>query len=97
MKNKKRLALEIGLVGVIIYLWLKRCKKNNAIAEAKEGANVAPTTEATSQTGECGSISSDCMGTDTSKKSQLEKTITVDESTANFSGTGKGIKAQYFR
>lgn len=98
MKNKKRLALEIGLVGVIIYLWLKRCKKNNAIAEAKEGANVAPTTEATSQTGECGSATSDCMGTDTSKQGQIGQTVTIAESTANFSGgKGRSVKAQYFR
>lgn len=104
MDNKKRLALEIGLVGVIIYLWLNRCRKNGIIAEAKSGADVTPSNTKTadastsSQTGECGSVSSDCMGTDTSKKSQLEKTITVDESTANFSGgKSQSVKAQYFR
>lgn len=103
IKNKKRLVLEIALVAVILYLWQKRCKKT-AIAEAKEGADVTPsnTTKAdastTSQTGECGSVSSDCMGTDTSKLSQLGKTVTIDESTANFSGgKGRNIKAQYFR
>jgi len=106
IKNKKRLVLEIALVAVILYLWQKRCKKTS-IAEAKAGADVAPTTEATStpstpstpsKTGECGSVSSDCMGTDTSKLSQLGKTVTIDESTANFSGGKiKGVKAQYFR
>lgn len=100
IKNKKRLVLEIALVAVILYLWQKRCKKT-AIAEAKAGADLAPTTEPTStpsKTGECGSVSSDCMGTDTSKLSQLGKTVTIDESTANFSGgKGRNIKAQYFR
>lgn len=104
MKNKKRLALEIGLVAVIVYLWLNRCKKNGAIAEAKAGADVTPSNTTTadastsSQTGDCGGGSSDCMGTDTSKQSQLGKTVTVAESTANFSGgNGKSIKAQYYR
>ena len=97
MKNKKRLALEIGLVAVIVYLWLNRCKKDKAIEEAKAGANVEPTTTS-SQASDCGSATSDCMGTDTSKQSQLEKTVTVAETTANFSGASrKGIKAQYFR
>lgn len=96
MENKNRLALEIGLVAVIVYLWLNRCKKNNAIEKAKEGANVAPTTNEVStqsKSGECGGVSSDCMGTDTSKKSQLGKTVTIAETVANFSGTN----AQYYR
>ena len=104
MKNKKRLALEIGLVAVIVYLWLNRCRKTKAIEDAKAGADVTPsnTTKAdastSSQTGDCGSASSDCMGTDTSKDSQLGKTVTVSESTSNFSGASrKGIKGQYFR
>lgn len=97
MKNKKRLALEIGLVAVIVYLWLNRCKKTKAVEEAKAGADVAPTTTP-SQNGDCGSVSSDCMGTDTSKQSQLGKTVNVEESTANFAGSNrKGIKGQYFR
>ena len=104
MKNKKRLALEIGLVAVIVYLWLNRCRKNNVIAQAKAGADVTPSNTTTadastsSQTGDCGGATSDCMGTDTSKQSQLGKTVTIAESTANFSGgSGKGIKAKYFR
>lgn len=103
IKNKKRLVLEIALVVVILYLWQKRCKKT-AIAEAKAGADVTPsnTTTADASTsnpnGECGSVSNDCMGTDTSKQSQLGKTVTIAESTANFSGgNGKGVKGQYFR
>lgn len=97
MKNKKRLALEIGLVAVIVYLWLNRCKKTKAVEEAKAGADVAPTTTPTQNTDCASSASSDCMGTDTSKQSQLGKTVTVEE-TANFAGTtNKGIKGQYFR
>lgn len=104
MKNKKRLALEIGLVAVIVYLWLNRCRKNNAIAEAKEGANITPSNTTTAdaststQSGECGSATSDCMGTDTSKQGQIGQTVTIAESTANFSGgKGRSVKAQYFR
>ena len=40
MKNKKRLALQVGLVAVIIYLWLNRSRKKRAIAKAKAGAEV---------------------------------------------------------
>ncbi len=40
MKNNKRLALGIGLVGVIIYLWLNRRRKKKAVVEAKNGANL---------------------------------------------------------
>lgn len=103
IKNKKRLVLEIALVAVILYLWQKRCKKT-AIAEAKAGADVTPsnTTKAdastSSQTGECGSVSSDCMGTDTSKQSQVGKAVTIAETTSNFSGAkGNSVKAQYFK
>jgi hypothetical protein len=103
IKNKKRLVLEIALVAVILYLWQKRCKKT-AIAEAKAGADVAPTNttkadaSTSSQTGECGSVSSDCMGTDTSKQSQVGKEVTIAETTVNFSGgKGNGVKAQYFK
>lgn len=38
MKKNQIVALEIALVGVIVYLWLNRCKKNKAIEQAKLGA-----------------------------------------------------------
>ena len=99
MKDNKRLALEIGLVAVIIYLWLGRCRKSKAVEKAKDGANVAPVADkkTASPTAECGQVEADCMGTDTSKKGQLEKTITVEE-TSSFNGMkSKPMKAQYFR
>jgi hypothetical protein len=104
INNKNRLVFEIVLIGVIVYLWQKRCKKNKTIEEAKAGADITPSNTTTAdsststQSSECGSVTSDCMGTDTSKNSQLGKTISISDSNANFSGgNGKGVKAQYFR
>lgn len=76
MENKKRLALEIGLVLVILYLWQSRCKKNKSVEQAKDGADVTSTTPVsnTNQTSQC---ASERISTDKKEKSQLGKTLTI--------------------
>jgi len=114
MKNKKRLALQVGLVAVIIYLWLNRSRKKKAIAEAKAGAgtesgsgavaqaksDVKPVADNSSKiitsspAEECGSPSNQPTG----NLGQVEQTISLTQSSANFSGSnGQVIKGKYFR
>lgn len=122
MKNKKKLALQVGLVVVIIYLWLNRSRKKRAIAKAKAGAeavaggvagavskvgtetkavvDLKPATDnsskliSSSPAEECGSPSNQPTG----RLGQVEQTISITQSNANFSGSNnRGIKAQYFR
>jgi hypothetical protein len=110
MKNKKRLALQVGLVAVIIYLWLNRSRKKKAIAEAKAGAGIEAGAVAksdakpvadnsskiitSSPAEECGSPSNQPTG----NLGQVEQTISLTQSSANFSGSnGQVIKGKYFR
>lgn len=109
MKNKKRVAIGVGLVAVIVYLWLNRYRKKKAITEAKAGADVAGANTAKADTAVAevapkiisSSPAEECGGSrnkPTSSNGQVEQTISITQSSANFSGSnGKVINGQYFR
>lgn len=113
MGNKKKLALKIGIAGVIIYLLLNRYRKKKAIEKAKSGADVeagtqakvgadvkadaTPTSTNTNPTFQSGECGV-APNKPTGSQGKVEQTISIVASNANFSGgNSKSVKAQYFR